>query len=231
MPEGLQIVFRSAAAFFTLLIFTRILGKQQVSQLTFFDYIIGITVGSIAADIIDSNRDLVWQMIGLTSWMALAFVLQVVTLKSRKLSKIIDGDPVVVVKNGKILEQNMAKMRYKTKELLEQLRTKGAFDLGNVEFAILESNGELSVLQKSQHLPVTPNDMNIPTKYKGLSTSLILEGTIIRENLDKCGLTVDWLLGEIKKQGIKSPKEIIIASLDTEGKLYIDKYNDDVGNK
>lgn len=226
MAEGIQIFLRAGVAFFTLLILTRILGKQQVSQLTFFDYIIGITVGSIAADIIDSNRSLVSELIGLTSWMGFAFLLQVVTLKSRKLGKVIDGDPIVVIRNGKILEQNMAKMRYKTKELLEQLRLKGAFNVADVEFAILETNGDLSVLKKSQHLPVTPDDLNIPTNYSGLSTSLILEGQVIRENLEKCGLTLDWLLNELRAQGISEIKEVLFAALDTSGKLYIDKYND-----
>lgn len=226
MPEFLAIILRAAAAFFTLLIFTRILGKQQVSQLTFFDYIIGITVGSIAADIIDSNRSLVMELIGLSAWMCFAFLLQIITLKSRKLGKLIDGDPVVVIKNGKILENNMAKMRYKSKELLEQLRLKGAFNLSDVEFAVLETNGSLSVLKKSQHLPVTPNDLNIPTKYNGLSTAVILEGEIIQEKLEKYKLNQDWLLNELNKQGITDIKQVFIGSLDSSGNLYVDKYKD-----
>lgn len=226
MNEALQILLRSVIAFFTLLIFTRILGKQQVSQLTFFDYIIGITVGSIAADIIDFDRNLLLQLLGLASWMGLAFLLQIITLKSRKMGKLIDSDPVVVIKNGKVLEQNMSKMRYKTKELFEQLRLKGAFNLADVEFAVLETNGDLSVLKKSQNLPVTPNDLNIPTKYNGLPTSLILEGQVIEENLEYCKLDVQWLINELNKHGIKDMKEVFIASLDSVGTLYIDKYNE-----
>jgi uncharacterized membrane protein YcaP (DUF421 family) len=226
MNEALQILLRSVIAFFTLLIFTRILGKQQVSQLTFFDYIIGITVGSIAADIIDFDRNLLLQLLGLASWMGLAFLLQIITLKSRKMGKLIDSDPVVVIKNGKVLEQNMSKMRYKTKELFEQLRLKGAFNLADVEFAVLETNGDLSVLKKSQNLPVTPNDLNIPTKYNGLPTSLILEGQVIEENLEYCKLDVQWLINELNKHGIKDMKEVFIASLDSVGNLYIDKYNE-----
>ncbi len=224
MNEAVQIILRSVVAFFTLLIFTRILGKQQVSQLTFFDYVIGITVGSIAADIIDFNKNLGLQLLGLASWMSLAFILQFVTLKSRMLSKLIDGDPVLVVRNGKILENNMAKMRYKTKELLEQLRLKGAFDLADVEFAILETNGNLSVLKKSQQLPVTPNDLNIPTEYKGLSTALILEGEVIQKNLERCKLNRNWLFNELNKQGITDIKEVFIGTLDSSGNLYVDKY-------
>lgn len=226
LSEAIHVIWRSTAAFITLLIFTRILGKQQVSQLTFFDYIIGITVGSVAADIIDFDRDLLIQITGLASWMGSALLLQLITLKSRKLSKLIDSDPVVVIKNGKILEQNMAKMRYTTKELMEQLRLKGAFNLGDVEFAILETNGDLSVLKKSQHQPVTPKDMNMPTQYTGLPVQVILEGEVIRENLVKSGVSLNWLLGEVKKQGITNIKDIFVASLDTSGNLYIDRYND-----
>ncbi len=226
LTEVIHVIWRSTAAFITLLIFTRILGKQQVSQLTFFDYIIGITVGSVAADIIDFNRDLFLQIIGLAAWMGLALLLQVITLKSRKLSKLIDSDPVVVIKNGKILEQNMSKMRYKTKELMEQLRLKGAFNLNDVEFAILETNGDLSVLKKSQHQPVTPKDMNMPTQYVGLPVQVILEGEVIRENLLKFGISLTWLLSELKKQGITDIKDIFVASLDTSGNLYVDRYDD-----
>lgn len=224
MNEFIHVLLRSAIAFFTLLIFTRMLGRQQVSQLSFFDYIVGITVGSIAADIIDFDRKLALQLLGLGAWMGLALLLQVITLKSHKLSKIIDGNPVVVIRNGKILEQNMSKMRYKTKELFEQLRLKGAYNLADVEFAILETNGELSVLKKSQYQPVTPQDLNIPSKYDGISTALILEGQVIHKNLEKCKLNLPWLLDELNKQGIKDIKEVFAASLDTSGNLYVDKY-------
>lgn len=226
MNEAIHVVFRSAVAFITLLVLTRILGKQQVSQLTFFDYVIGITVGSIAADIIDFDKNLLLQIIGLVAWMALAFLMQVLTLKSRKFGKLIDSDPTLVIKNGKMLEQNMSKMRYKNKELMEQLRLKGVFNLADVEFAILETNGNLSVLKKSQQLPLTPNDLNIQTKYVGLPTSLILEGQIIRENLEKCKLDYPWLLDRLREQGITDLKEVLIASLDSSGNLYIDKYDD-----
>jgi uncharacterized membrane protein YcaP (DUF421 family) len=211
------------------MLYARILGKQQISQLTFFDYVIGITVGSIAATMtIDLRIRFFPQLVGLTAWMGMALLLQVVSLKSRKLTKIIDGEPVVLVHNGKILEDNLAKVRFKDTELLETLREKGAFNIANVEFAILESDGNLSVLKKSQHQPVTPKDLNLDTSYQGVPTELIDEGKIIYQNLEEIHQSEEWLLDELKKQGINKIKEVMYASLDTSGNLYIDKYKDDI---
>lgn len=183
MSPSLIVFFRAAIAFATLSVFTRILGKRQVSQLTFFDYIVGITVGSIAADIIDTERSLYLQLLGLAAWMSFALLLQLVTLKSGTLGNLINGKPTTVVQNGKILEDNMAKIRYRHQELLEQLRLKGAFNIADVEFAVLETNGDLSVLKKSQHQPVTPADLNLPTQYEGYPIQIISEGKVSWNNL------------------------------------------------
>lgn len=226
MSDTLLVIYRAAIAFTTLLIFTRILGKQQVSQLTFFDYIIGITVGSIAADIIDTQRSLYLQILGLAAWMGFALLLQVATLKSRLLSKLFDGKPTIVVRGGKILEKNMAKIRYRQRDLLEQLRQKDAFTLADVEFAVIETNGSLSVLKKSQHQPVTPHDLAIPTAYEGFSTELIFEGKLSWKNLLSVNRDYQWLIEQLNKQGIRDINEVFFASLDTQGNLYVDSYRD-----
>lgn len=231
MIDELVALIRGLIAFFVLLIYTRILGKHQVSQLTFFDYIIGITVGSITATMTtDLSIRLLPQLIGLTTWMALALVLQVVTIKSRWMRKIVDGEPTVVVQNGKMLEDNMAKLRYATTDLLEGLRLKGVFNLTDVEFAILESNGDLAVLKKSQLSPVTPQDLKISTQYMGVPTEVIVEGKFIAQNLRDLHLTQDWVMQQLRTQGIEDIKEVMYASLDTQGILYVDKYQDQVQN-
>jgi uncharacterized membrane protein YcaP (DUF421 family) len=229
MSQELVSFVRAFVTFIIMMLYARILGKQQISQLTFFDYVIGITVGSIAASMTtDLHNRLFPQLIGLTTWIAMALLLQVISLKSRKLTKIIDGEPVVLVHNGKILEDNLAKVRLKNVELLETLREKGAFNIAEIEFAILESDGNVSVLKKTQHQPVTPQDLNLSTSYQGVPTELVVEGKIVHENLEEIRQTEDWLLGELKKQGINSLQEVMYASLDTSGNLYVDRYKDDI---
>ena len=231
MSEALVEMVRGLIGFFTLLIFARVLGKQQISQLTFFDYVLGITVGSIASSLTTDLTSSAWpHWVGLLTWIFAVLILQIVTLKWRYASKYIDGEPTVVIMNGKIMEAAMSKLRYRFDDLSEQLRIKGVFDLTEVEFAILEKSGQISVLKKSQYQPVTPNDMNICTEYKGISTEIIYDGIVIDENLKQLNVTRKWLEKELKKMKIGGPEDVFLATLDTNGKLYVDKYKDKMKN-
>jgi len=147
-------------------------------------------------------------------------------MKYRPVHKILSDEPTVVVHNGVILEGNMHKMRYTVDDLTSQLRQKNAFNIADVEYAIAEPNGELSVLLKGQVAPVTPQDLNVPAKYKGVPSELVVDGVIIQQNLKQNNLDEDWLLGELHKQGIQSLKDVFYASLDQDGNLYIDKKQD-----
>jgi len=149
-----------------------------------------------------------------------------VVLKWRYASKFLDGEPTIVIMNGKIMEKSMKAMRYTLTDLLEQLRIKGVFDIKEVEFAVFEKNGDLSVLKKSQYQPVTPKDLNLSTTYKGISTELIYDGIIVDQNLKQVNLDRNWLKAELEKRGIKDPLEVFLALLDTSGELYIDTYAD-----
>ncbi|MGI6621201.1 MAG: DUF421 domain-containing protein [Bacillota bacterium] len=231
MNEVLVVSVRGTISFFSLLIFTRILGRQQLSQLTFFEYAVGITIGSMAASLTVDLGIRAWpQFFGMAVWVALAFLLQVATMKWRWASKYLDGEPTVVIMNGKIMEDALRKTRYRMSDLMEELRLMGVFDLSQVEFAVLETRGRVSVLLKSQHQPLTPQDMSIPTEYKGLSKELIYDGIIIDANLKQAHLDRKWLVRELRKQGVGDPSEVFIASLDTSGNLYVDKYDDRIAN-
>ncbi len=174
LNEALVVLVRSIIAFFTLLIFARMLGKQQISQLTFFDYVLGITIGSIAASLSVDITTRAWpHWVGLATWTGAVLVLQVVSVKSKLGDRYLTGEPSIVIMNGQIMEKTMAKLRYTTSDLLEQLRDKGVFDLNKIGFAVLETNGQLSVLLKPEYQPVTPTDLNIPSSNTGLSNQLI----------------------------------------------------------
>ncbi len=229
MNEALVVITRGVIAFFTLLIFTRLLGKQQISEFTYFDYILGITIGSTASTLTVDLTSRAWDhWIGLLTWIVVVFLLQWVTLKSRSISKYVDGEPTVIIMNGRIMENNMRKMRLRLSELMGQLRVKGIFNIKEVEFAVMETNGVLSVQKKSQYQPLTAEQMDINTEYNGLNTELIYDGVIVEQNLKQINLDKEWLIQELNNKNINDYSEVFLADLDTEGNLYVDTYDDHI---
>jgi uncharacterized membrane protein YcaP (DUF421 family) len=227
MMEYANVLIRTVLAFVTLFVVARLLGKQQLSQLTFYEYITGITMGDIAASIaIDAGRSPLYYMLALVAFAALTLGTGVITEKSRPLRKLIEGEPVVLVHNGKILEHNMAKSGYNMENLMMQLRERDAFDIREVEFAIAETDGYLTVLKKSQNRPVTPADLGIDTKYEGIPSEIIVDGQVIHQNLKQNHLDEAWLIARLQSMGYNSPQEIPYASLDSEGNLYVDDKRD-----
>jgi len=225
--EYANVLIRTVLAFVTLFVVARLLGKQQLSQLTFYEYITGITMGDIAASIaIDAGRSPLYYMLALVAFAALTLGTGVITEKSRPLRKLIEGEPVVLVHNGKILEHNMAKSGYNMENLMMQLRERDAFDIREVEFAIAETDGYLTVLKKSQNRPVTPADLGIDTKYEGIPSEIIVDGQVIHQNLKQNHLDEAWLIARLQSMGYNSPQEIPYASLDSEGNLYVDDKRD-----
>lgn len=228
MDEGLVVVVRGIIAFFTLLIFTRILGKQQVNQLTFFEYVLGITIGSSAASLASDLATRAWtHWIALVILAALTLLMQWVTTKWRYASKYLDGEPVIVIMNGRIMENALRKMRFRVSDLLELLRGQGIFDLNEVAYAVIEIGGQVSVLKKAEYQPVTPKDMGLKTQAKAISSELIYDGNIVEQNLKDLNLSHEWLNEQLKFKNIKDPSEVFLAmySPDT-GILYVDTYRD-----
>lgn len=227
MNEGLVVLVRSLIAFFSLLIFAKILGKQQISQLTFFDYTLGITIGSMAATLTTDLSSRAWpHFVGLFAWCLLGYLMQYVTEKWRYAAKYIEGEPTIVIMNGKIMENALKKMKYTAADLMGLLRVKDVFDLSQVDFAIIEPNGQLSVLKKPEYEPLTPKDMSILKAPSGISTELIYDGILINENLKQLNKTEKWLMDQLKMHEVKDVSEVFIATLTPSGSLYIDKYND-----
>jgi uncharacterized membrane protein YcaP (DUF421 family) len=226
MPQGLIVLIRSTFSFFTLFVLTRVMGRRQISQLNFFDYVNGITIGSIAATLaIDISRESLPTFIGLLAYSFWVLFLNLLEEKNRTLRRIINGKSVIVIQNGKILENNLREYGYTIDDLKMILRTQGAFNLADVEYAILEANGRISTLLKSQVRPATPKDFGIDTEYQGIPIDLISDGKIIADNLNLVGLTEDWLRGKLSELRLK-PEDVFYAELDTSGKLYVDAYRD-----
>lgn len=229
MDESIVTVVRSIIAFFTLLLFTRILGKQQVGQLSAFEYVTGITIGSIAGTLsIDLGTKPLPYFIGLATWVGLVFGLQHLSIKNRWLSKVVDDQPTIVIQNGKILEQNLKKLRYRYDDLMSNLRDKNVFDITQVEFALMEPNGKVTVLKKPQYEPVTLNDLKLVPSRNGLITELIQDGEIIEKNLQNKNIAKDWLMQQLQAQGIQKIKEVSFAAILPNGQLYVDKFRDSI---
>ncbi|AAK79488.1 uncharacterized membrane protein YcaP (DUF421 family) [Clostridium acetobutylicum] len=229
MNEGLVVIVRSIIGFFTMLIFAKILGKQQISQLTFFDYILGITIGSIAATLTTDLSSRAWpHWVGLLTWALLGYLMEYISTKWRYAGKYLEGEPTIVIMKGKIMEDAMKKMNFRATDIMELLRDKDVFDLNEVDFAIIEPNGKLSVLKKPELQPVTCNDMNITKNEMGISTELIYDGILIEENLRQLNKTKDWLFKVLESRGIKNVSEVFLATLNPGGSLYIDLYKDHI---
>ncbi|MEW6448463.1 MAG: DUF421 domain-containing protein [Bacillota bacterium] len=227
MNPYLEVFIRAVGSFCGVLFVTRLVGKSQVGQLTISDYVNGIVIGSIAAGLATDLTLRPWYyLLGLAIFASLTILMQYVSLKYRPARKFFGDEPTVVVHNGKIMEKSMARMRFNVDDLMMQLRQKGYFNIADVEFAIAEPSGALSVLPKSQKRPLTPEDLGIPTRYEGVPSELIVDGVVIQQNLRQNNLTEEWLMKELEKQGIYSLKEVLVASLDAEGKLYVDKKQD-----
>ncbi len=227
MPITIVVIIRSFIAFFSLLIFVRLMGKQQVAQLTFFDYVVGITIGSMASTLsVQVNENLLSTLAGMATWAILAIVLAILSLHSVWIRKIVDGEATIVVANGKIMEENLKRIRIPIDQLISELRTQGVLNITDVEFAMFEPGGKISIQKKFVNQPLTPNDLNISPQYNGLPTNLIVDGMLLQDALRSLHLTKAWLQHQLRKQNIEDIMAVSLAQLDTKGNLYVDLKGD-----
>ena len=216
--------FIAFAAYFYVLILVRLVGRKTMSQLTFFDFILGVTLGTLTANVV-LGPDRIAALITLTIFGLLTIAVDYLHIKSFALRKALDSEPVVLIENGKIIDQNLIKTRFTLDELQMQLRQKNVFNIADVEFAVMETNGKVSVLPKSQKQPVTPSDLGIPTSYKGLTRDIVVDGSIMYDNLYDAYLDESWLLNRLNEQGVRDIKNVVYAGLDTAGNLYVSEKN------
>lgn len=223
MPEVILILIRAILSFTVLLILTRIMGKRQISQLTFFDYVVGISIGSIAASVsIDPGIKIIHGLAALFAWCLFPFVLSLIDLKSYRFRNITEGSPTVLIEKGKVLEKNLKKEKITIEDMMILLRQRNAFKLSDVEFAIMENNGKISVMKKSDVQPITPKKLNKVVENESAPRMVILNGHVMETTLREMGYTKEWLLGEIQKQGASDYNDVFIAQLEDNGKLYVD---------
>ena len=226
MPDILRTIIRSIMLIIGLFIITKLLGKKQLSSLSFFEYIVGITVGDIAGTLsMDPDLSLRDGIASLVVWSFVPLAISTISLKSRAFRRIVEGKSTTFIENGNIIEKNMRKERYSIDELLEQLRKKSVFKVADVEFASLDSNGELSVLLKKAKQPVKYEDLVTEWEEESATVPVLIDGKIIEENLDRAGINRNELNGKILDKGFKL-QQIFYAEMDSKGDLSVDLYDE-----
>lgn len=228
MPDWLHIIIRSLSTLITLFLITRILGKKQISQLTFFEYVVGITLGDLAGVIsTDVQANFTHGMLALGVWFIVPLGLEILALKSKTLRDLFEGKGTVLIKDGNILEDNLKKERYSVDELLEQLRTKSVFKLADVEFAMLEATGDLSVLLKRENQPITPQHLGIKLPTEKPPQAVIMEGKIQLEGLAALRKNIEWLNTELGKLGV-TQENVFLGQVDDLSQMKVDLYDDKI---
>jgi len=218
----LSMVKRTLASFVFALALFRLTGHKSLSQLNYFDFFAVGMVGNLFSNYITDPKQGPEIFLAPVAIIAADLLASRITIKSRTARVILEGKPVIFIKNGKLIAENISKMHYNVAEVLAALRGQGIYNLNDVEFAVLEIDGTISVLKKSQYRALTPGDLNIPTQYEGLSSVVVSDGKIIAENLQKNNLGKDWLTNKLKEMGINDISRIFLASLATDGSLYVD---------
>lgn len=220
--QYLQIALTALFSVAVLFIMTKLIGYRQLSQLSMFDYINGITIGSIAAELSTAKDEEFWNwLIALAVYGVAAFILSALTDKSIVMRRAITGKPVILFKNSKMYDKNFRTSKIDVNEFLMQCRNSGYFDLAQIDTAVLEPNGKISFLPKSQSRPATPEDLNLSVSQDELPANVIIDGKVMTGNLKAIGYNIEWLKKELKKQNSSDIQDIFLATCTLEGGLAV----------
>jgi len=229
MIMTIEVILRTLSAFVFLTCIAHILGKQTISQMTFHDYIASITIGSIVGNLTFNTSIRFSNFItALVIFSSIIFVVTLVSLKNRNARALFNGEPTVVIENGKILEKNLEKLKFTLDSLNQSLRRKDIFDIDEVEYALIEANGQLSVLKKPPYLYVTRKDLGITTApQSSFPIELIMDGQMITKNFTQHHLTKSWINTELKQRGL-TLSDVSYCVKGTNDQLYFDLYKDKI---
>jgi uncharacterized membrane protein YcaP (DUF421 family) len=229
VTDSINIVIRTLVILLFLLIVTRVLGRRTLSELTFYDFVIGLVIGHIGGEAItDKEFSIRNGIVALTVATLWTLAINMLSLKSIPARKLIEAEPLMVLHNGKIIEENLKKRYYNVNDLLEMLREQGIFDPSQIEVALIETDGQLSILKKQAYQTPTIKDLNLPNQKqqpasKLTGIELIIDGQVIEQGLIQSGLTFEQLQTQLNNMGITSLDDVSVALITPEGKLYADK--------
>ncbi len=222
MLELLKIVFLSIGSIFILFILTKIMGNKEMSQLSLFDYIIGITIGSTAAEMATAlESDFMQPIIAMITFAVIEVIISIVSNKSLKVRRILYGNAIILLDNGELYRKNFKKAKLDINEFLVQCRTNGFFNINDIQTAILESNGKISFLPKSSKRPTNPSDFGMNIQEEKVCINVILDGILLKENLYKTGNDEIWLQKQLVSQNIDNIKDVFLAVCDSNNNLSV----------
>ncbi|PKM63197.1 MAG: hypothetical protein CVU97_01300 [Firmicutes bacterium HGW-Firmicutes-21] len=217
-----RVLLASFGSVVVLFILTKLVGNRQMSQLSMFDYIIGITIGSIAAEMATSlEGNIIEPLLAMVVYALFDILISVLNYKSIKVRRITEGKPLVLFQDGKIFRSNLKKAKLDIGEFLTQCRNSGYFNLANIHTALLETNGKISFLPISSQRPATPADFNIFPKQERPLANVIIDGNIQFENLKNTGKNDVWLKKQLKSQGVSGVSEVYLATCDADNNLSV----------
>ena len=223
--EIVKVILTSVLSAGALFVIAKIMGHKQMSQLDFFDYITGITIGSIAAELA-TELEKPWKpLVAMLIYGIITVILTLTTSKFPRTRKFINGTPTIILDNGKLYRQNMKKAKLDLSEFMVMCRQEGYFNLNDIQTAIFEYNGRLTVLPKATKRPINPIDMNLVPEPEKICTEVIMDGRILEDNLKRMGLDINWLKKELEVQGYKSHKKVSLGICDSNNQLFLFESN------
>ena len=221
-----DVFLRSIFSILTLFFLTKLMGRKQISQLNLYDYVVGITIGSVAAEISTNLDTHFWDgILVMVIYSVVSIIFSFISLKSIILRRFIIGVPYILIEQGKILEASLKKAKFDINELLQEARISGYYDLSQIEYAIMETNGKVSFLSKSKYSPMTPENMKIKVEKSDLVSNLVIDGKIMKDNLKYIGKDEVWLLKRLYSLGYKSLANILLATCDNKEKIKVYEKN------
>lgn len=219
--ELLYVACTALGSIIVLFILTKIMGNKQMSQLSMFDYITGITIGSIAAEMATALEEFKKPLLALIIYALVASLISVLSYKSIKLRRILTGKPIILYENGKLYEKNLKKAKIDVNEFLTECRIMGYFDLSKLQIAIQETTGKISFIPLSSQRPVTPSDLQLTPEQEMPCANVIIDGKILTENLKNTGNDENWLNIQLRYLGVPSVKDIFLATCDCNNNIKI----------
>ncbi|SDB86440.1 DUF421 domain-containing protein [Shouchella lonarensis] len=222
-----HVFIRGAIGFLLLFLLARLMGKKHITDMTYYEYIVGIAIGSLAAEMTFSPHVRMSNFVfGMFIWALFPMITSKLELKSFLFRTIAEGKPTVLIENGKINEANLRKEELTVDELMIHLRQNGVFKLADVESAVMEKSGLVSVMKKSDVAPLTPKDAGIVVAQEHQPQVVIVDGNVMEKSLLQYGYTKEWLRAEVAKQGANDFSDVFLAQIDSTGAVYVDLYND-----
>mgnify|MGYP003226385566 CR=1 FL=1 len=226
MSDFLNICFRTILVLIILFFITKMMGKKQISELNFFDYVVGITIGSIAADIsLDIEKNMIAGIAALFIYGFISYIISFVSIKSILARRFFIGVPTVLVEKGKIIESGVKKSKIDVNDLLMEARENGYFNLDEIDYALMEVNGNISFLPKEKEKPVTKKDMKIKCSNEGLTVNAIIDSKYMVNNMKAINKDKEWLDHELKVNGYDNYDNILLATIDNNYKVTIYEKN------